>query len=510
MRNKVAFYPLFFLVFICGCRLGPSYQKPDIAVPNEWKEAQETTPAPVFESLWWEVFNDETLSSLECQAIAGNPNLLIALDRVAQARAIAGVDRSALYPQLNLNPSYSNTAQLFKIFLPNNGTFLPPNFPTIFRIHQLQYALPLTMSYEVDLWGKLKGQYESAIFQAQMQEDNLQAALLTLTTDLATNYFKLRAFDAMLDVLEDNLDLLQKNVQLVETRFKKGLISELDVVQAKQQLADNEATYIDTLRQRALQEHAIAALLGIAPADLCLAKMPLVMPPPMVQPSLPSQVLLQRPDIRAAERSMAAQHVLIGVAYASFFPSLQLTGTIGYLSPDIRQFLQWKSRLWSMGLDAAQPIFDAGYNESNLKLAYAQYYETLHSYEQTVLTALREVEDSLTNIQRQDQEYEKYIESSTWANKQIHLATTRYRKGLSNYLSVLDSERTKIQTDINRANVLGLRYIATIQLIKALGGSWSFSLQSSFEKPGCCSQGAKADNSCWPDVIENNVSGHIL
>jgi len=510
MRNRIALLLLFLTVLVYGCRLGPSYQPPSVAVPDQWKESQETTQAPVFDSLWWEVFQDDTLSSLECQAIANNPNLFIALDRVAEARAVAGVDRSALYPQLNLNPSYSNTGQLFKIFLPNNATLLPATFPTIYRIHQLQYSLPLTMSYEVDLWGKLKGQYESAIFQAQMQEDNLQVALLTLTTDLATNYFKLRAFDALLDTLSENLDLLKKNVQLVQSRFNKGLVSELDVVQAQQQLTDNEATYLDTMRQRALQEHAIAALLGVAPIDLCLGKMPLVMAPPAVQPNLPSQVLLQRPDIRAAERSMAAQHVLIGVAYASFFPSLHLTGTIGFLSPDIRQFLEWKSRLWSMGLNAAQPIFDAGYHEANLKLAYAQYYESLHSYEQTVLTALREVEDALTNVEKQGQEYEKYVESSTWASRQIHLATTRYTKGLSNYLTVLDSERTKIQTDINRVNVLGLRYVATIQLIKALGGSWSFSLETPLEQPGSCCQSAQGDDSCWPDIVEYDVSGHIL
>lgn len=505
---KRSFYLLFLFLLSYGCRLGPKYHPPALDAPSDWKEKddkEQTCNAPIFEGLWWEVFGDDVLNGLEQEAIVANPNLFVALDRVAQARAIAGVDRAALYPKLNLNPSYSNTGMLFKIYLPQNGVLIPGSFPTIYRIHQLQYTMPLNMSYELDLWGKLRGQFDSAVFNAQSQEENLQAAFLTLTADLAVSYFKLRCLDTLVEVLEQNLTLLSKNLNLVHSRFAKGLIGELDVVSAQQELTDNEASFYDALRQRSIQEHAIAALVGLPPSEFSLGKMPLVESPPQVKPSLPAQVLLQRPDLRALERSMAAQHALIGAAYASFFPSIQLTGALGFSSPDLRQFLQWKSRLWAIGVNAAQPIFDGGYNEANLELSYAQFNESLHTYQQKVLTAFQEVEDSLVNMELQSVEYDRYLESSQFAAKRNTLATTRYTKGLSNYLEVLDSERSKIQADINLVNVLGLRYISTIQLIKALGGSWSFSLQPSFEEPRGSCQCEERDDSSRPHVVENYV-----
>lgn len=477
---------LLLVVLVCGCRVGPKYSPPCPAVPYDWKHGQPVSQEPVFEGFWWEVFQDEVLNCLEQTAIVSNPNIFVALDHVAQARAIAGVDRSALYPQINFNPSYTNTGQLFKIFLPNNAAFLPPNFPTIFRIHQLQYVMPVNLSYELDLWGKLRGQYESAVFNAQSQEENLQSALLTVTTDLASSYFKMRSYDTLIEVQESNLGLLRKNLALVESRYQKGLIGELDVVSAQQELTDNEAVLQETFRLRTIQENAVAALLGMPASEFCLARMPLVDMPPDVQPHLPSDVLLQRPDLRALERTMASQHALIGVAYASFFPSVELTGVLGFLSPDLGQFLTWKSRLWQIGVNAAQPIFNGYYYEYQLYLSEAQYCEALHNYQDRVLTAFQEVEDALVNVEQQAKEYGLYAQSSGLADRRIRLALSRYTKGLSNYLDVLDSQRSKIQADTNRVNTLGLRYLSAVQLIKALGGSWSFSLNGSY---GNCDRG---------------------
>ena len=515
LRHLLVFLNRFFsqlllILFVNSCRLGPEYRPPVVETPEEWKQTQELCRGPVFEGLWWEVFNDPVLNSLEQCAIEANPTLFIALDHVAQARAIAGVDKAALYPQLNLNPSYSNTGMLFKIYLPNGGTFLPGTFPTIYRIHQLQYALPLNLSYELDLWRKLRGQFDSAVFNAQAQEENLKTALLTLTADVAIDYYTLRMLDLLIETYEENLRLLRKNLEVVQSRFEKGLVNQLDVITAQQELADNEASYLDSIRQRALQENAIGALVGLPSSEFRLERNPLAGPPPAIQASLPSEVLLQRPDLSAAERSMAAQHALIGVAYASFFPSIELTGTLGYLSPDLEQFLKWKSRLWAMGMNATQPIFDGGRNTANLQLAYADYYETLHTYQKTVLTAFREVEDALVNIEMQSREYERYQESVELADKRFNLTDSRYRNGLSNYLSVLDSERTRVQAQTNLVNILGQQYVSTVQLIKALGGSWTFSLQSPFEKPGSSGQSEDSDDCHWPDVVEDNISGDIF
>lgn len=358
---RKSIFPILILTFVSGCRLGPKYHPPVVNTPCDWKQTEAVCDSnSLFKGLWWEVFGDEKLNCLEHQAILANPNLFIALDHVAQARAIVGIDASALYPQINLNPSYTNTGQLFKLFLPNNASFLPANFPTVYRIHQLQYTMPFNMSYEIDLWGKLRGQYDSAILNAQTQEENLQVALLTVTSDLASNYFLLRSFDALIDVTLENLGYLQKNLQIVQSRFSKGLIGELDVVSAKQQLTDTEGLYYDTLRQRKLQENAIATLIGLPSSEFTIESLPLVEPPPLVQANLPSAILMQRPDLRAAERTMASQHALIGVAYASFFPSVELTGVLGFMSWDLKDFMKWKSRLWTIGANAAQPIFDGG------------------------------------------------------------------------------------------------------------------------------------------------------
>lgn len=462
-------------IFFVGCQVGPKYSPPPVEIPDTWKheepQAQATAMPPV--DLWWEVFVDGTLNTIEEQAVTFNPNLMAALDRVAQARAIAGVERSAMYPQIGLAPSYSNQASLFKLYLPSGTTFpVGFNFPDIYRIHQLQYVMPLNMSYEVDLWGKISGQYKSAVFSARAQEENFQAALLTLTADVATAYFKMRAFDAQLNVIESNLDILRKSLGLTQTRFAQGLVSEQDVLAAMQEITDNEALLYDTIRQRELQVDALATLSGMPASEFCLERMPLKDTPPVIPAGVPSKILLQRPDIAAAERTMASQHALIGVAYAAFFPSFELTGTLGFSSPDIRQFLGWKSRLWALGLNAMQPIFTGGYNMANLNLAYAQYNEALHDFEQKVLTAFQEVEDSLVNLEMQAKQYDSYLASTEVSNKRTKLSLRRYQSGVTNYLEVLDSERSKLAADSNLVNVLGYRYISTIQLIKALGGVW--------------------------------------
>lgn len=475
--STVAFKIIILSCLCTGCRLGPEYTPPPVEIPERWKHEEasaavaDVSPPPPTVNVWWEIFDDSTLNAIEQQATTYNPSLMAALDRVAEARAIVGVDRSALYPQINLSPSYSNQANLFKLFLP--GTLpLGVTFPDVFRIHQLQYVMPISMTYEIDMWGKLRGQYESGVFSARAEEENFQSALLTLTADVATAYFKMRAFDSQLKVAESNLALLRTNLSLTESRFEKGLVSEADVLSAKQEVLNLEASIYEIVRLRELQVDALATLSGMPASELFLVRLPLEDPPPSIPAGVPSKVLLQRPDIAAAERKMASQHALIGVAHAAFFPSFELTGTIGYLSPDIRQFLGWKSRLWALGMNAMQPIFTGGYNMANLNLAYAQYNEAMHDFEQTVITAFQEVEDALVNLEMQAKQYESYAASTEVSDKRTKLSWRRYQNGVANYLEVLDSERSKLSAENNLVTTLGVRYISTIQLIKALGGAW--------------------------------------
>lgn len=472
--------PYICLLVLCvGCHLGPDYKVPEKEIPSAWKngEAASIPPTPPV-CYWWEVFGDDALNALEEQAILNNPNLFAALDKVAKARAIVGVDKAALYPQVNLYPSYSNTGTLFKIYPPPGGFPFPGGniLDTPYRIHQLQYSVPFTMNYELDLWGKLKGQYDSAFFSAQAQTENFKNALLTLTADVASDYFRLRTLDAQIVSYGKILVLLRKNLGLIQSRYDKGLVSYQDVAAAIQVLGTTEAGYYDTLRQRALMEDAIATLTGTPASEFSIESNPIEGLPPQIPPNLPSDVLLQRPDVAAAERIAASNQAMIGVAYASFFPAISLTGTLGYFSPELRNFMLWKSRLWSLGADAAQTIFDGGRNQSNLDLAYANFRQASHEYQQTVLTAFQEVEDALASVELLAKEYESYQKASEGAQKRIQLSNHRFNQGLVFYLEVIDSEQTGIQVEISAIGSLGARYDATIKLIKALGGSWKTTL----------------------------------
>jgi len=408
-------------------------------------------------------------------AIQNNPNLFAALDRVIEARAQAGVEKSQLYPQFNVNPSFIDNGQLFKIYLPNTptGTPLFQNIPKTFRIHQMQYSLPVNMSYELDLWGKLKGEYKSAFLSAQSQEEAFRTTLLTLTTDLASYYFQLRALDSQVDLLKKTIESRQKAFDLAKERFNFGIVPYSDVTQASVEVTNAESEFYDAVRQRNLQENQIAVLIGIPASLFSLDSNPLKEQPPQVPGELPSEVLKQRPDIAEAEKKMASEHALIGVAYASFFPSIELTGTLGFLSPDFKNFLKWRSRFWQIGINILQTLFDGGHNTWNLELSIARYKEATEDYKQQILVAFREVEDALNNIDMQRLQGESLKKSSEAAEESSKLSFDRYYGGVTFYVEVVNNERTSLEAQRQYIIILGAQYISTIQLIKALGGSWN-------------------------------------
>lgn len=392
-----------------------------------------------------------------------------------EAWAVAGISRADLFPHVNLNPSYTDTGLLFEIYLPP-GLSIPGlnTAKTIYRVHELQYTLPFTMTYELDLWGKLRGQYDSAALNAVAQEEALRTALLTLTSEIATDYFLLRSLDAQVDLLKWTIDLRQKAYDLNSSRYNRGLSTLLDVTNAEVELTNAEADYEDIIRQRTLQENAIATLIGTPASNFRLAHSPLLLTPPCVPVGIPSTVLKQRPDIAEAERMMASQHALIGVAYANFFPTVDLTGILGFSSPDLKDFLSGRSRFWSMGINISQVIFDAGKNVSNLEVVKARYEEAVGAYQQQVLTAFQEVEDSLNNLEMQAKQAESLQKSVAAAHKTTQLSMQRYKEGLINYFEVVDNQRTELDAEQTALNLLGQRYLSTIQLIKAFGGSWNY------------------------------------
>lgn len=460
------------LICLSGCRVGPEYIPPEPLAPDSWKNPYAAAELPQFTEYWWEVFDDELLNCLEVHAIEYNPTLYVALQRVFEARAVAGVKGADLYPQLFLNPSYTSMGILEKFNLPP-GVQLPglSKIPP-FRVVQQQYLVPLDLSYEVDLWGRIRDQYDAALLNAESQEDAYYNVMLTLTSDLASAYFQLRGFDAQIDLYEATIQTRKKNLELTQNRFDKGLVTYLDVTQAQVDLATASAAYEDAIRLRNLAENQIAMLTGAFASDFCIEHRPLRDFPPVIPAGIPSEVLLRRPDIAQNEREMASEHALVDAAYAEFFPSLTLTGALGYSSPDLRQLFKWISRYWAFGVSGSQMVFDGGRDAYNLEASWARFFEASGTYQQTVLTAFQEVEDSLNNIEQYHKEAEQLEIAVEAARKATQISLNRYQRGVAIYLEVVENERRELEAETNLVNVQSLLYVSTVQLIKALGGGF--------------------------------------
>lgn len=460
-----------------SCRVGSRYEPPCTMVSEEWKTKetlQENSETTYCCDKWWHVFGDETLNELEERAIGNSPNLYIALQRIYQARAQACVAGSVLYPQINLDPSFSDSTSLFKMYLPSNLPstaalgVIPP-----YRVHQFQYNFPINLNYEIDLWGKLRDRYDSERFYAEAQSQAYCTTLLTLTTDCAAAYFQLKSYDAEIDLFKSTIETRQKNLKLTQSRYQAGLINYLDVTQAQVDLSDVEANYEETIRLRGLQENTLAYLCGAQASDFSMPHMPLKGNPPIIPSGIPSTVLLQRPDIAEAEREMASEHALVNAAYAEFFPSFSLTGSLGYLSPDIKQFFKWISRSWMIGANASQVVFDGGRDYCTLQAETARFREASGNYQNHVIIALKEVEDALISLEQQTKESEKLQNAVIASKKATDISTHRYVKGVAIYLEVVENERLALDAEVKWVDLQGLRFISTVQLIKALGGSWN-------------------------------------
>jgi multidrug efflux system outer membrane protein len=471
--------PLVFILLASGCRVGPKYHPPVSNVPLEWKNSHIEPQMPIYGNNWWDIFQDPLLDELEQLAIGNNRNLRAALDRVLEARAIAGIAGSNLYPQLNLQPIYNNQGVLIQVPRNNSSNVAPcppmqaANNPSVFRMHQQLYELPFNLSYEVDFWGKIRDQYDFALYNEQAQEWAYQTTLLLLTSDLAEAYFRLRTSDTQIDLFLNTYQNRLKSYDINLARYESKISNYSDVSRAALEVSNAKTDYFEAMRQRSLLENQIAVLIGQPASTFHLAHNPLQIDPPRIPAGIPSDIIRQRPDIAEAERVLAAQNANVGVAVASFYPSLQLTGSLGFLSPDFKRFMEWISRFWAMGANANQTIFDGGFLYYNLQLAKAQYGEAGEIYQQTVLTALQETEDALASIEYLEKEQISSGESVVAAKTTTKISMDRYLNGVAIYLEVTDSQRDELLAERNNNLVLGSRYVAAVQLMKAIGGNFA-------------------------------------
>ena len=463
---------LFAMMYISSCSVGPDYEPPQQAVTEGWKHPQDQEKEIPEVCNWWEVFGNEVLNDLMLEAIEYNHDIKAAIERVVQARAVAGIAESSLYPQLNLNPGYSNQIYLTEAYaanVVNKGPKIPIPF---FREHLLAYTLPLNLSWEIDLWGQLRDIYLSAIYEAEAEYEAFRNLLLLLTTDLADSYFRIQTLDAQIDLYLETIQTRKKALAINEDRYQSKLINYEAVSQAALDLANVEADYYESIRLRRRLENSIATLIGVESTLFSVEHHPLKGDPPFIPAGIPSEVLMQRPDIHQSERERVSEHEMVKAAYAAFFPSFSLTGALGFSSPDLRHFLSASSRYWSVGANALQIVFDGGKLTSNLQLQWAKFGEADQNFQQAVLTALQEVNDALGDIEMFYKEAEQLSISVQASTKTYDIAKDRYFEGVAFYLPVVDSERDKLNAQRSFNSVQGLRYSATIQLIKALGGTW--------------------------------------
>lgn len=471
-RSGAALLIAVLLVFSASAgvlTVGPDYKRPTNSLPSaykatelgSWKEGQPLENVP--KGNWWEVFQDPELNDLETLALESNQELRAAIARVTQARATARVARADLMPTLTLAPSYERQR-----YSPNqNPSFGPLTANT--------FSVPLDLSYEIDIWGRVRRGFESARADAQASLADYYNVLLTLQADVAQNYFALRALDAENNTVTATVGLRNEQVRLVRSRFEGGIGNDLDVARAQTELATTEADAAALAQQRAQLENALAILVGANPSGFhmpALTNSNWNPQPPAIPAGLPSSLLERRPDVAQAERQLAAANARIGVAKAAFFPVVSLTASGGYVSGDIQTLFNWESRVWSIGPSISLPIFSGGRNRANYKRSQAAFDESVARYRQQVLVAFGDVENSLAGIRYVADQAAAQQRAVSNSRRAADLAAERYRSGIVSYLEVVDANREALASERGNAQLAGQRLNITVQLIKALGGGW--------------------------------------
>jgi outer membrane protein, multidrug efflux system len=460
------------LAILAGCAVGPDYKRPEATtIPavyagatNGWKVAQPQGELP--KGNWWEIFGDSELNALETEASAANQQLKAAVMRFAEARATMDATRAGLFPNVSLPGSYSR--QRVSPNSPLTTTGLPIGQPSTYN----DFVVPLDLSYEVDLWGRVRRTVQSARAQAQASADDLEAIKLSIQAEVAVDYFSVRALDSEQGVLQTSVKVFSKSLDLTRNLRAGGVATDLDVAQAETILKTTQAQVPAVALQRAQFEHALALLTGQNASTFQIPELALATAPPLIPPGLPSELLERRPDISAAECRMASANASIGIAKAAFFPTIMLNGLGGFESVNAGTLFNWSSRMWSLGPSLTLPIFEGGRLRAGLRLTDATYEEMVANYRESVLTAFSEVENNLSAQSFLASQYQAESEALLAARKQLEIANYRYRDGLTTYLDVATAETTELNIEFSTVQLRGQQLVAAVTLTKSLGGGW--------------------------------------
>ncbi len=453
---------------LLGCATVPEYQRPALELPVAW-----TLDAPwrvgqpndaASKGTWWRIFGDATLDALQQQALLNSPTLALAQARLLQARATLAATSASALPQLGLNERVAR--QKISANRPLSS-YASPNFSTV----QNELSVAMTVNYELDLAGRVGYSTVAAQASAAQAAAELENTRLLLSTDLAANYFNLREIDAELDVLERATGLQRRSLELVGARHELGAASGLDLAQ-QQALLETTLVQLELLRrQRGQFEHAVATLTGVAAPQFSLPADSREPTAPTLPLGLPSDLLQRRPDIAAAERAMAAANAQIGVANAAFYPSITLGSTLGVDSRELASLFDAPSLLWSVGLSAAQTIFDGGRLRANLEFSRAGYEATVANYRRVVLIAMQEVQDGISGLTALRRASLQAATARAAAQRVLDMTTARYEGGASPYLELVTAQQALLVSERQSVQLMGQELVTTVYLIKALGGS---------------------------------------
>jgi NodT family efflux transporter outer membrane factor (OMF) lipoprotein len=458
---------LGFVVFATACAPKTEYQRPETPVPPAFKENANWKPTEPRDTeirgTWWELFGDPQLNDLEARVDVSNQTLRGAVAQFEQARALARGARANLGPQIGFNPTIAGVR--------------PSGERAISTFHDpyLDVVLPLSVSYEADVWGRLHGILAANTALAQASAADIEAARLSIHAELAVDYFTLRGLDRERALLNNSVAAFQQALDLTQNRFRGGLASQADVAQAETQLETTRAQAIDVEVGRQEIEHAIAVLVGQAASTFTIPDAPLDLTPPGVPIALPTTLLERRPDIAAAERRVAAASAQVGVANSAFYPILTLSGSIGFEASTFGSLLTGPGSFWAIGPQLLVNVFDNGRRQAVKEQAIAFYNQTAANYQESVLSAFREVEDNLGALRVLDEESRVQANAVAASERSLTLASNRYRGGVASYLDVIIAQSFALQNERAAVNIQMRQMTATVQLLKALGGGWNVS-----------------------------------
>ncbi|WP_122311795.1 efflux transporter outer membrane subunit [Pseudomonas coronafaciens] len=454
------------IVLLSACAVGPDYQKPSAAAPVQFKAAagwRAATPSDAMvKGAWWEVYGDPQLNALVERLNTSNQTVAQYDAQYRQAQALVRSSRGAFFPTLDLTTGKTRSGQ---------GTGTSNSGNSLSGIRN-SYNAQLGVSWEADIWGKLRRGLEADTASAQASLADLAAMRLSLQSELVQNYLQLRVIDEQKRLLESTVEAYQRSLNLTRNQYRAGISGSDAVAQAQTQLKSTQADLIDLAWQRAQFENAIAVLMGMAPAEFSLAATTSIPQLPQIPPGLPSQLLERRPDIAAAERSVMAANANIGVAKAAYYPDFTLSMSGGYNSSTFANWISLPNRFWSVGPQLAMTLFDGGRRTAEVDRSEAVYDQTVAQYRQTVLNGFQEVENYLIQLKVYEQEAAVRQEALVSARDSLRLTSNQYKAGLIGYLDVVNVQATALSNERSVLSVLQSRLIASVQLIAALGGGW--------------------------------------